>query len=274
MKIKIALLALLSLISSCALISKERTPAESPYIVNGQEVTDASIKEAVVAIGPLTKCTGTYIGHNKVITAAHCISANSDILPPQVSFQSRKGIFTCSVTSIKTPDDLDLNQWKSDIAIFKIKCDPEKLKHIQPFVLHQGNENLLGPIYTAGYGCTGKSDTSCSHFPNLNYVQLEKPTSAREILSGVPNYSQKAQDTMRILNLARENRHLFFKIKDNKTFSSGDSGGPTFTKSALGENVLVGVNVIGIELLPNDNYKAYYASSIRIQSYLSWIVLN
>lgn len=273
MKINLLLTVLISiLVSSCSLM-KERNPAEA-FIINGKGVNDASIKEAVVAIGPLTKCTGTYIGNNKVITAAHCISENSDILPPEVTFQSKNGIFTCIVTGIKTPKDLNLAQWRSDIAIFKIKCDSRKLKQIKPFILPQMSDILSGPIFTAGYGCTDQSDTSCSHFPDLKYVQLENPTSVRDILEKIPNYKNKSYDTAKMLTLAKENRHLFFKIKDNKTFSAGDSGGPTFIKSPFGENILIGVNVLGSEFVVNGEFKAYYASSIRTQSYLSWIMLN
>lgn len=259
--------------------------SEMPDIINGQDLTNWDVKEAVVGLGPIVKCTGTYIGNNKIVTAAHCINADEDtnkILPPVAKFQHRNGNFDCSVINTVTPKDFNIKYWQSDIAVFTVKCNSKLIETIKPFLLDNGEYSLDKGVFVAGYGGTSKDDRSNAHFPNLKFTKFDAPVSLLEAINTLPSEDIESKyGFANLISLAKHEANYFFKVKKDSTTLRGDSGGPVYVKDQKGNNILVGVTTLGYDNIFDQNgertnkpFRAYFASSVKVQKYYNWILQN
>ena len=192
---------LILLIFSCR-NSQEAGRQESRLrVVNGQLVgsDDPTIKSTVAIFKSKfdrePHCTGTLIGRNHVVTAAHCLTK----MPAKVGFGSKGNDSSFNVVAYKLhPSYISFRQtFDLGVIVFEGKLDPKK--H-QPVAI--GEPKIGVPIKISGYGDIGDSR-----------------------LGG---------GTLRIVDTSiarfRDSGREFVSVADGKGSCYGDSGGPIYIK--------------------------------------------
>ncbi len=283
LRIGFGLLAL-SLVFSCnrqaslddsAATGLNRAPANADYIQNGEPVaSDDVVAASTVALyinslkslgpeGVRNFCTGTLIGSNYVLTAAHCLmdfAAKLQTTPeiiaqnilvgfglPVVTAKTNTTVEWRKVTGFKVHSEYKVDSVKNidkapmyDVAVLRL--DSAAPNNYRPVAL-AGNTSALvagASILLAGYGLTdGLAKTRSTQLMKVA-VQIDNPTFSLT--------------------------QFTFKVQNGKGSCSGDSGGPAYVVNDKG-----GLSVIGITSWGDNNCQNLGAYT-SVPYFASWIV--
>lgn len=250
----IGLLSLL-LIASCApkKQSQNFNRTESENIIGGQDQsrtkkTNYSVAAILLtnANGNLEICTGTFITKKILITAAHCVSNDTNDMTIKIGnsiFDEKKSITLTVAKIFKHPL---YKVGKNDLALVEINYDDSVV--IVPVAVAKSNEELINKsFYLFGYGVNQTNETE-------------------DGLQGA--------GVLRKLNM---NGEFFFKVKDqiiihqsrSKGACHGDSGGPAFV-FLKNRYVLAGV---ASGVVQNDDEVECSKNSVYtpVADHLNWI---
>jgi secreted trypsin-like serine protease len=271
MRFAIFFLVLFSLLLGCSSNNnKKKFAAQNTSLAgirNGVELKYIPQKEATVALkdeGDDFYCTGSYIGNNKVVTAAHCDKKN--FKTSFVEFQKDGKFNKCKITDYKLHEDYksiskeELPQ--NDIAVLKIDCEDFDLNMIEHYLLN--NDDLFRErINIAGFGTDQSDETT---YPNLITATNNNPMneksisrfkkevkSSLELANQVPDPEQYVLSVKSIeewvlkqyerVKEGKLNCYFVSKKRLGKIISAGkgDSGGPQFYINSDSKHVLSGV---------------------------------
>lgn len=253
---------------------------KSSHIINGQLVLDEKIKQATVLIG--ASCTGSYIGENFVITAAHCYK---HFLQPQfkkVTFNFKN--IKCPISSYVIHKDYIDSRYINDIALLKIKCadaDQSLIQQITPFQIDKNETSRVGAYKAAGYGTTEWQGPMM--FSKLRYVEFDQTSTPNEIMADYQAYTSSKQQEYKnyfwglLRPFVNSTMDLLFKVRDNKTVYHGDSGGPLYFYDSNNEFYLAGVTSFGIKNMSSQKFFSpktdvvYGVTFVNVFYFSGWI---
>lgn len=220
--------------------AKSQTPLA---IVDGQESSKFPSVVFIMAgkrSGQMATCTGTVVGHNAVLTAAHCINGNpSDHYIMQgagyrgaeysVALQSAlspKAIISHG-TITNSDDQLTLEQMRDDLVVMIFQDQTFKQTDvIIPSLYSLSRPAQFSPVTLVGFGKSSPTDTAQSN--------IKRVGESRYVYSP---------------SLWQDLVFVFDRDVDDKTFASlgakkysqtlqGDSGGPLLLEKQHGLEIL------------------------------------
>ncbi len=209
--------ALIGLLGCAPQASETSSHQEQTGIIGGEVNKNLRLQEAVVQLVFTDgDCSGSYIGSNKILTAAHCF--NSGKLK-SVSFNLQNEIVTCAYVSRRIHPKYIRNVATFDLAVIKFECTPEdsiKVNQVKPLEIADKATN--DEIIVLGYGMKSLSDAH-NPFPELSYLTFPplKLSKAKTLYLCVPANSKR-------------------------TPYLGDSGGPTLQNNHGGDYKIIGVS--------------------------------
>lgn len=277
---KILPVLLLAFVCGCEDTAKPRlydyNTSRSP-IINGTKVTGDNYLPVVALVRPGSWtgyeafCTGTLVGPDTVVTAAHCISNCEDYddtesMRPkmQVAIGQNENNWKkrYKIKSFHAHPQFVCTDYliKNDIAVVRLKEEVPRSVAIPMSILPKSKEVTVKEVdswfsgltgTTVGFGMTDGYD---------NYSSGTKYSMSADIYAYCPlSGSQSSACSQEDLTTG------FIYIDGRKTnVCSGDSGGPTFVKRD-GVNYLAAVTSFG------DEYCEYYAGLTSVQDYRSFI---
>ena len=210
-----------------------------PRIVNGLISSDFPTTGALL-FNEASLCTGTLIGCQTFLTAAHC--ADGELDPGDYSVFFQHGGFY-SVQSLAIHPDYDPDSLASDVAVFKLGervtgITPQSLPQSDPLLLISGSGVQPGTIVGFGrsgghikdYGLKRYGEVQVDYCSPLAEVGFENP----EVLCWI------FEDPLGVPG-------------QNSNTCNGDSGGPLFMELD-GEQVVAGITSWGTgdDCLPVD----------------------
>ncbi|WP_413576184.1 S1 family peptidase [Bdellovibrio sp. HCB290] len=229
-------------------------------IVNGKRVTESTdLSESTVSIllesddGYSSQCTGTIIGKNLVLTAAHCVSEEKMYLSQNKSHQngikSKKGLLGVVTKAVESNE--------ADIAILKFapydSSASYKIRALPPqdFVIPKNAK-----FEFIGYGITGpnKEDSGILRTTSL-------PTNTLYPSLWIEGNQMVEPGTL-IINQTKTGINL------------GDSGGPLYVRSKSGEVTMVGNISAMRDWLDEDDEFIILLKATDLRTYLPWIKRN
>lgn len=267
------------------LIYTQLTFADSTQpIIGGTLATDPYLKAGTVGIKMGRRpedgfCTGTYIGNNKVLTAAHCAVGIEEkradslvvfVLPDQKQVKCdidqiyQNPLF---VGSARNPD----STWWEDIAVLKIKCDDLDLSQVRPVALAtNARTNDWEKSLVAGYG-TNSAEDGCGGFcagPPPTFPRLMQHTKDQAYaFEDDPEFRQKYPEFMKGIE---DGKLVCFKASvTNGSFFIGDSGGPTVEKDLTRGAVQLGIHSV---ILVNTDRKPIFTCDVAVAPFYEWVV--
>ncbi len=197
-----------------------------PRIVNGESSVIAGVAAILDKSSGSSFCTGTLIGCNTVLTAAHCVcfgdgdqcqAGGSELVPAssiQVYLQTG-GIF--DVQSIDVPSNFVFGD-RSDVAVLHLA---DEVTGVGPFGINTAGSVANGTnAVISGFGLTNGNNDDSGILRVGGVV-----TSACTVVPDNPHVCWRFQNPVGAVGV------------DSNT-CSGDSGGPLFVSS--GSNVVVG----------------------------------
>lgn len=257
--------------------------------------TDKSVFDGVVSIrvntssGSVYIGSGTPIGRNYILTAAHVVDLNNDgksnsndgITGIVVNF-NYGGVYTSQISSasvVTHPDFTGFNRpsLNDDLAIIRLSSAvPNDVPIYQLY-----NGSLSGKTITmVGYGRSGNGTDGFTVGPSF---------TVKRTGSNVVNAFYGQDDRSR----ATANEVFRFDFDSpsggngplggttlgntiEATLGGGDSGGPSFVQSSNGQYVVAGVNTFSQSQLfgPQAPLFGSLAGGINVQPYESWIKLQ
>ena len=265
--------------------SNSLSPADSNFVIYGQKVSDQKVKEATVSF---RNCTGSYIGNNLVLTAAHCAEYIKPGEPVDFEIGGSQTL-TCEIVASEINSKYKKDEKKgltfNDIAIVKFECtesQQELISKVTPYQLDlDGSAVRVGSYKAGGYGGTEKLLEF--QFPNMTTVDYEKESTIREVFQDAV-YKDNPIKTKMVQTGSMDEQFKFyekskmvfiFKVYDNKVTYFGDSGGPVYFYDPNGNFYLTGIISTGIGATEDPwdvktfNYFADFPS--RISYYKDWI---
>ncbi len=243
----------------------------STQVIGGEIVQDANLRAATVHVNmPMGICTGSYIGGNRVVTAAHCIAADTGGADT-VEFFAGDDSYLCTVVEqVAFPEyEKHSDPWY-DIAVLEIACQDPRFKSVVPFQLVTADD-METQAQAAGYGLTEFNGEGS--FPILNSMKL-KHFDMNQALND-PEISDKAKKEDKLATLVKmvqEKRLECYESSAKHTMFFGDSGGPQFFQRASGEYVLTGVNDAGYAKDDEQLETLYAFCSARVLFYKDWVL--
>lgn len=243
-------------------------------------------------------CSGTFIGDNTIITAAHCF--DMDKIKKQIefasiynglvhSFNGNEGEDNYSrVTEIKIhPYFLEncsnLNKTFcnfADLAILKTEKSVQQINGFKAKLTRDLSDSEM--VTLIGYGKFNDIDTSSQRTKRwgISFLYQLEDSNFISFLSGLffQNVSSKKEyfNSMKTkldieMNQRLQNGYLFTQGLENENgVCQGDSGGPVFVKRG-NEFMLAGVIHANIGDLNENICKNKKGMHMRIGSYLNWI---
>jgi len=170
-------------------------------------------------VSPTDKCTATLIGCHTVLTAAHCVTGDSNVRHYKVYFQ-HGGLFNLTGTIAyqrATYEPPDYNASRADVAVLKLA---KAVEGITPDPINDDREHAGGIAGTiVGYGVTGgqNGDYGLKRFGSVVAAACPAAARNRDLLCW--NFADKrASDTC-----------------------DGDSGGPLFLLEGRTHTLISGV---------------------------------
>jgi hypothetical protein len=247
---------------------------QSHSIIGGTPIDDVKLKSMIVQVyiqssQGLIGCSGSYVGNNKIVTAAHCI--HGDLKAISVAFINSNlaaGGFGCAVESEHEHEDYMVTpQWWFDVAVLKINCGLGAQLLTNSFS-YGNNLALLDTVNFAGFGDTGIG--VFNPFPNIYSRQAAKVNLKQMLwdpevdsLTSLPVIKEMDQ----MVDLGLIDCYSSTMTQGNWI---GDSGGPTYIQNADQTYTLVGINsvVLGKNI---DGASMFATCSTNIGHYKSWI---
>lgn len=187
-----------------------------PLLIGGRPVQPGEYPEVIRISSGNSYCTATVVGPRVILTAAHCTSANGQIVP--VSEKPNAHVFvvaqneykaTCTISSLYSVGDHDMALCVTDREVpmkyASLSKEPVKLKDV---------------ISLIGYGCVNPGSGTGG---NDGILRVGEAPVTRENIPG----------------------RYDFETKGSAALCYGDSGGPAFeqVKDAKNEHhYIVGVN--------------------------------
>ncbi len=243
-------------------------------------------------------CTGTYIGDNTIITAAHCFnmekiknqneyasiynglvhSFNGNENEAKFSRVTKITIHPYYLQNCANPNKTFCNF--ADLAILKTEKSVQQINGFKTKITRDISENEM--VTFIGYGKYNDNDTSSIRTKRwgISYLYQLEDSQFITLLSNLffQNVSSKVEyfNTMKTKldidkNQNLKNGYLFSEgLKNENGFCQGDSGGPIFVKRG-NEFMLAGVihATLGNS---NENICEYKKGMhMNIGSYLNWI---
>jgi secreted trypsin-like serine protease len=143
----------------------EAQPNSWPWAVVIYQITYSNDLSA-----PKTKfiCGGTIISEKYILTAAHCIVRQTEVLGPRnfkIQFGAhdlKKSGFFSEISEIKVHEKYTISQHRNDIALMKlaVPLDFDSLQNVRPVclpTLEMEKYNLVGTMsYLVGWGTTSQ----------------------------------------------------------------------------------------------------------------------
>ena len=178
-------------------------------IVNGSlvELSDPTIK-TTVAIFPSSMaatphCTGTLIGKNHVVTAAHCLKSK----PYKIGFGLKGKDSSFKVLAYKIHPSYSRWRQTFDIGVVTFEGTIDPAKHV-PVALAEASEGM--EVIVTGYGVTGERRSDSGTLRTVETTVGRLMDSSKEFMSS----------------------------RDGKGACFGDSGGPVYIKDNGGYKVI------------------------------------
>lgn len=190
--------------------------------------------------GQMAKCTGTVVGHNSIITAAHCITGStSDIYVMQgsryigsdhdVALKTAisPNVIVSHGTITNSTGKLAFSQRPDDLVVFIFKDKTFSQKDvIIPSLLKLDRPSQFSEVILTGFGKSSindHSDTSIKRMGRGRYVY--NPTIGKDL----------------VFTFDRDVNDQTFAALGSKEYSltlQGDSGGPLLAKTSRGLEVV------------------------------------
>ncbi|KAB8038000.1 trypsin-like serine protease [Silvanigrella paludirubra] len=243
-------------------------------------------------------CTGTFIGDNTIITAAHCF--NMDKIKNQSEFASIYNGLVHSFNGNESQDNYSrITKIKihpyflencsnpnktfcnfADLAILKTEKSVQQLNGFKAKITRNLSDSEM--VTFIGYGKFNDHDTSSQRTKRwgISFLYLLDDSNFISLLSGLflQNVSSKQEyfNSMKIKldfdrNQNLKNGYLFSEGLENENgVCQGDSGGPVFVKRG-NEFMLSGVIHATLGNSNVDICKNKKGMHMKIGSYLNWI---
>jgi hypothetical protein len=254
-----------------------------PAIVGGQKVDKTNplknhvvMVRSTIQVGNQKKdriCTGTLIGNNTVLTAAHCFANKNNILYSAIyatidlncsSGFNKRLIYEITSVDLHPNYALDSNPSKNsqdyDLAVVKFSgILPSEYRPLSllPIDIHSLINNPAQKFIMTGYG---KTSTNSDLLPELRFLTKQ----ASSVFLTKPDPSSGAS-----IDLIKQMGLIGLKQNDARGVCNGDSGGPLLLASG-NSYVIVGVAsyLEGFTNTICENGKIYYSFTT---TYYDWI---
>ncbi len=199
----------------------EAQPNSWPWAVVIYQITYSNDFSA-----PKTKfiCGGTIISEKYILTAAHCIIRQTEVLGPKNfkiqigAHDLKKSGFFADVSEIKVHEKYTITQHINDIALIKLSepLDFEQMQNVRPVclpTLEMEKYNLVGTMsYLVGWGTTSQGGRAnhLLHEVQVPITNIEDCAKKYSILLSITDqisnnqlcasYPQGGKDTCQVLN--------------------------------------------------------------------------
>ncbi|XP_059160827.1 chymotrypsinogen A-like [Physella acuta] len=145
---------------------------QSQQIVNGNDAPEKAWPWQVWLFSMAGMCGGSILTREWILTAAHCVGENVDIL----AFYGATVLAKLTVTHVSkyiTRKDYDNQTYLNDIALLKLQEPLNFSESVRPICLPEGNIWDAAPCFAIGWGSTTRNVSDFRMPPVLQQLKVE-----------------------------------------------------------------------------------------------------